>query len=160
MTTRITRDEVGLLIAQAWSLRGTCARRRVGCLLVDVNGWPLSSGYNGPPAGEPHCIEHPCAGAALASGSGLDVCEAIHAEQNALLRCENVSLIHKCYVTNSPCMHCVKMLMNTGCLHVVFLQPYAHNETAADRWISSRIGRTWQHFSESTIANYVQRRDI
>src|SRR5260370_18010546 len=122
MSERISRDEVGLLIAQAWALRGTCARRKVGCLLVDINGWPLSSGYNGPPAGEPHCIDRPCPGASAPSGTSLDLCQAIHAEQNALIRCEDPALIHTPYVTSSSCLHCVNMLLNTNCQPIGFIQ--------------------------------------
>lgn len=141
---RIDRAEIGLLIAQAWALRGTCRRRKVGCLLVDKNGYPLASGYNGPPAGEPHCIDVPCAGADAPSGTGLEKCEAIHAEQNALLRCADPSLIHSCFVTSSPCMHCVKMLMNTECEQIVFAERYAHDTEARERWIKStnRAGKT------------------
>jgi hypothetical protein len=40
----------------------------------------------------------------LPSGTGLDVCEAIHAEQNALLQCKDVEQIDTAYVTAMPCM--------------------------------------------------------
>ena len=132
--SRITRDELGLLLAHAWSLRGTCARRRVGCVLVDVDGYQLASGYNGPAAGQVHCTETPCPGVGLPSGIGLENCEALHAEQNALLRCPDVRLVHTAYVTNSPCITCVKLLMNTGCQRIVFAERYAHDEPARALW--------------------------
>lgn len=138
--SRITRDGLGLLLAGSWAKRGTCCRRKVGCVLVDVDGHELSTGYNGPPSGEPHCTEAPCPGAGMASGTGLSTCEAIHAEANALLRCKDVDKIHTAYVTASPCIDCVKLLMNTSCVRIVFSEPYAHDAAAKERWTRTPIG--------------------
>ena len=138
--TRISRDGVGLLIARSWSLRATCVRRRVGCLLVDEGHRTLASGYNGPASGMPHCIDHPCGGAHLPSGTGLDACEAIHAEANALMYCADPRRISTCYVTASPCVACCKMLLGTGCHRIVFVDEYPHPE-ARDLWL--RSGREW-----------------
>src|SRR4051812_7976140 len=102
-----------LIVADMISLRGTCARRRVGCVLTDEHNRVLATGYNGPASGQPHCITSPCAGATLPGGTGLDSCEAIHAEQNALLQCTDVQRIANVYCTASPCIHCVKMLLAT-----------------------------------------------
>lgn len=134
---RISRDDLGLRLAKTWALRSTCTRRAVGCVLVDVDGWPVGQGYNGPASKQPHCIDKPCRGAGLAPGTGLEACEAIHAEANALLRCSDVRAIHTAYVTHSPCLHCVKLLMNTGCKRIVFLERYAHDEDAQRLWIAS-----------------------
>lgn len=144
---RMDKDQLGLLLAQAWSRRGTCARRQVGCVLFDARGQELGTGYNGPASGVPHCVDVNCPGALFASGQGLDACEAIHAEANALIRCRSVDLIHTAYVTNSPCLHCVKLLMNTSCRRIVFATPYAHDEAARLRWTSGEQGalRTWEH---------------
>ena len=143
--TRPTRDETGLELICAWARRATCARRRVGCVLFDRDGFQVGEGYNGPAAGEPHCVDHPCPGAGLPSGTGLDACEAIHAEANALIRCRDVRAIHTCYVSASPCVGCVKLLMNTGCQRIVFAERYAHNDAARDLWIRSRADRSWVH---------------
>ena len=88
---------------------------------------------------------HACPGAFAASGTNLDGCHAIHAEQNALLRCADVRSIHAAYVTASPCMTCVKLLMNTSCQIIYFDQPYPHND-AADLWRS--MGRQWIDFND------------
>lgn len=69
---------------------------------------------------------HACPGAAAPSGTMLDACQAIHAEQNALLQCRDVRAIHTCYVTVSPCVTCVKLLLNTGCRRIVFTELYPH----------------------------------
>lgn len=134
---RSTRDQWGLEVALVTSKRSTCARRRVGCFLVDAHGNELATGYNGRAAGLPHCNEgHACAGATAPSGTALDACEAIHAEQNALIKVRDKYAIHTCYTTASPCIHCVKMLMNTGCQRIVFLEEYPHPE-AKRLWESS-----------------------
>lgn len=155
-------------VARVTGRRATCLRRAVGCVLLDADGFILSTGYNGVAAGQPHCnkgiengrqfdaannvykpiieFPHSCPGAFAASGTSLDSCHAIHAEQNALLRCPDVRRVHACYVTASPCMTCTKLLMNTSCQHIVFDQPYPHND-AQLLWES--MGRTWSQFNEA-----------
>ncbi len=110
----------------------------MGCVLVDANYHVLATGYNGTPAGAPHCTDTPCAGAGFPSGQGLERCEAIHAEQNALLQCADVRRISLAYVTAFPCVHCVKLLLNTGCQSVIYGENYSHSE-AVEMW--ERSGR-------------------
>lgn len=88
----------------------------------------------------PRNYPHACTGAFSQSGTNLDGCEAIHAEQNALLQCKDVREIHTCYCTASPCITCVKLLLNTGCQRVVFLEEYPH-PAAGELWL--RSGREW-----------------
>lgn len=141
--TRPNADDYFMMIAQVVSTRGTCVRRRVGCVLINEHKHIIATGYNGPAEGEPHCYEMPCPGSELPSGTGLDSCEAIHAEANALLQCKDVRDIHTAYCTASPCTSCVKMLMNTNCRRIVFLQPYPHSQSR-ELWI--RSGGEWvQH---------------
>ena len=149
---RIGRDEWGLRLASATALRSTCLRRHVGCVLTDAWGRVLATGYNGVARGVAHCNDavtdgrtvttypNACAGAGMASGTGLDLCEATHAEANALLQCRDPDQIETCYVTTAPCITCVKLLVNTGCRRVVFEDEYA---VSGERlWLSSE-GRTW-----------------
>ena len=126
---RLSKDEYFVRMADLVSQRATCKRRAVGCVLVSAAGHVLATGYNGVPAGSSHCIDIPCPGFGFASGHGLDACEAIHAEQNALLQCKDVSLIHTAYVTTLPCMTCAKLLMNTGCKRIVYGQEYPQQES-------------------------------
>ena len=133
---RLSKDEYFSDMARLVSRRSTCKRRSVGCVLVNHLGHILATGYNGVPRGHSHCIDTPCAGANLPSGTGLDTCEAIHAEQNALLQCKDVMLIHTAYVTAMPCMTCTKLLLNTGCQRIVYVEPYPH-EAARQLWIKN-----------------------
>lgn len=152
---RPTRDEYFIRMARLASSRGTCIRRQVGCILVNERGHVLATGYNGVASGQPHCNEpniigvsgnhfpHACEGARLPSGQGLDLCEAIHSECNALLQCRDVWQIHTCYVTHSPCITCVKLLMGTSCKIIVFENKYAHDDMSKKLWVGSL--RQWNH---------------
>lgn len=126
MDERISRDSAFMGVAYVLSLRSTCIRRKVGAVLVDGRGYVLATGYNGNAAGDPHCIDHPCKGADAPSGTRLDECEAIHAEQNALEQCHDVWKIDTLYCTSLPCIHCAKMLRNTSLRRVVYNDVYPH----------------------------------
>lgn len=138
---RPSKDQYFLKMARLTSTRGTCARRKVGCVLINVHGHVQATGYNGTPAGFPHCIDDPCPGHDLPSGTGLDECEAIHAEQNALLQCHDVQSIYTAYCTASPCVTCTKLLLNTSCQRIVFLEAYPDSEKSRRLW--ERAGREW-----------------
>ncbi len=150
--TRPTKDQWAQLLALVTSMRGTCLRRQVGCVLVNARGHVLATGYNGVAAGLPHCNQHDpfcatgyphaCEGAFAPSGTELDQCEAVHAEQNALLQCKDVYAIDTCYVTASPCVTCTKLLLNTSCRRIVFSEAYPHPEA---RTLWERAGRLWEY---------------
>lgn len=163
---RPTKDQWGLQLALVTAQRATCCRRSVGCVLVNARGHVLATGYNGVAAGVPHCnemveigsdfkvvsrnplVEMPqrmvpsypnaCAGAIATPGTALELCEAIHAEQNALLQCRDPWSIHTAYVTASPCVTCVKLLLNTSCERIVFAERYAHDGPAQELWRRGR----------------------
>ena len=122
-------------MAKLVARRSTCARRSVGCVLVDEHNHVLATGYNGVASGEPHCIESPCPGAGAPSGEGLHLCQAIHAEVNALVQCADVMRIAIVYCTASPCAHCMRLLVNTGARAIAFAERYPHEESfkIADR---------------------------
>lgn len=168
MDGRISRDDSFLLTALIQARRSTCLRRHVGCVLTNSRGHVLSTGYNGVAAGLPHCnfpqkdvippllhvvktsregvdkgpnvYVNACVGAYSPSGTNLDGCEAIHAEQNALLQCKDVYDIEVCYCTASPCVTCTKLLLNTSCKKIYFLEEYPHS-AAKDLW--EKAGRVW-----------------
>jgi dCMP deaminase len=121
---RISAEECFMTIAFTLARRSSCVRRSVGCVLVDQNNHIVGTGYNGGPKGAPHCTDHPCSGAGFGSGIELGRCQAIHAEQNALMQCRDVMSIHTLYTTTSPCEHCFKMIANTGCQRIVYFDEY------------------------------------
>ena len=137
-----------LRMALLVSERGTCVRRKVGCILVNKKNHVLATGYNGNPSGFSHCLDNPCKGANSGSGKDLDKCEAIHAEQNALLQCKDVYDIDTVYCTVSPCIHCVKLLLNTSAKKIVFGEKYIHKE-AEKLWLLG--GRDWSYININFI---------
>lgn len=145
---RPTKDQYFASMALLASSRSTCPRRSVGCVLVNHRGHVLSTGYNGPASGQPHCIDHPCEGACAAPGTKLDACEALHAEQNALLQCRDVYQIETAYVTASPCITCTKLFLNTSCKRIVYLNEYPH---PAARLLWEGAGRKWEKYEGQLI---------
>ena len=146
--SRISVDEYFLKMARLASMRGACVRRKVGCILTNSLNHVIATGYNGRARGVSNCLETPCTGAELASGTGLEQCEAIHAEANALLQCHNVETIKTAYITASPCIHCVKLLMNTGCERIVFSEKYPGHEECEKLWVGSDPFRVWDFSPE------------
>lgn len=169
--TRPTRDQWAMDIAKITAKRTSCCRRAVGCVLVNSRGHLLSTGYNGVAAGMAHCNEaiiadtyrtledphmvvpvvkfpHACPAANAPSGTNLDGCHAVHAEQNALLQCRDVYQIETAYVTTAPCMTCTKLLLNTSCKEIMYIEDYLQAVEAKALWESA--GRVWRHYSEST----------
>jgi len=133
---RPTKDALMIGIAMLLSTRATCAKRHVGCVLTDIKGRILSTGYNGTPSGTPHCTDHPCDGVYAPAGS--DKCQGVHAEINALMQCKDVDAIHTCYVTTMPCNNCMKSLLNTNCQRIATLG--GEEPAAASKWRNA--GRT------------------
>jgi len=118
-------DNYFLQIARLASSRATCARRKVGCVLVDSKNHIVSVGYNGVPSGFDHCIDVPCRGALAPSGTDLDSCSAVHAEVNAFLHLTSQDTL-TAYLTVCPCMSCAKMVCNSNVKRVVAIEWYAH----------------------------------
>ena len=139
---REVSDFYFLKMALLVSERGTCARRKVGSIFVNKKNHVIATGYNGNPSGFTHCTDKPCAGANSLSGTDLDKCEAIHAEQNALLQCKNVYDIDRVYTTLEPCIHCVKLLLNTSTQQIIYGEKYVH-DLARNLWESSGRGYTY-----------------
>ena len=140
-TSRKGLVETYMNVADTLAQRSTCARRAVGCVLIDKNYYILSTGYNGNSSGSNHCIDTPCSGAKHKSGSGLGECEALHAEQNALLQCGDIQRIWRAFVTTSPCMHCIKLLANTSCMSIYYYEEYPGFKEVKKYWVNSKRDR-------------------
>jgi dCMP deaminase len=130
-------------VARAFAKRATCSRRQVGAVITG-NGYILSSGYNGSFPGSQHCIDLPCQGASLPSGTGLDLCISAHAEQNAIARLKDVDSADTLYCTTAPCISCIKLVLCTSIKRIVADQDYV--SSGKDLWLSS--GRIWSNYVE------------
>jgi dCMP deaminase len=146
---RLSKVEYYMQLAALVARRASCRRRQVGCVMVNAAGHVLSTGYNGPARGVPNCTDTPCRGSNYPSGEGLELCEAIHAEQNALLQCPDVNVIDTCYATTEPCAHCAKLLLNTGCQRVIFSEPYQQGG-GSEQWSRGRLPGNWLHVNYVT----------
>ena len=129
MADRPSWDEYFLEMAHMIARRSTCLRRHVGALLVREKRI-LATGYNGAPAGLPHCAEVGCLRDKLEvpSGERQELCRGLHAEQNAIIQgaLHGVSVQGAdLYCTTQPCVSCAKMLINAGVGRIVYEGDYA-----------------------------------
>ena len=158
--SRPTADEYFMAMAMLVATRSTCIRRQVGCVLIDNNNNILATGYNGVVRGQPHCNEgHPCPGAYSASGKDLDLCYAIHAEQNALIQCRDLTKVYACFCTTAPCVMCTKLFLNTTLTRMIYVESYPQSSISKN--ISKKTRTTgkldWLMMEESEIKNVFKR---
>jgi dCMP deaminase len=129
VSERPSWDQYFMLITRQVADRSTCNRAKVGAVIVrDKN--ILATGYNGAPAGLPHCIDVGCLiyESRTPSGDIEENCfRTIHAEINAIAQAaKNGASIRDAdiYITHTPCIHCFKVLINTGIKRVLYEKPY------------------------------------
>jgi dCMP deaminase len=120
---RITRPQMFMDIAHVVAKRATCMRLNVGAVIVKGRSI-VSIGYNGQPAGQPHCAGNACPG--VVPGR----CNTIHAELNALSHLpRGTEGPLDLYVTDSPCEHCYDRLKGDGRVKRIFFAiPYRISE--------------------------------
>jgi dCMP deaminase len=128
MEARPSYDEYFMKMAHVVSKRSTCLRRKVGAILVKERHI-LSTGYNGAPKGLKHCCETGCLRDDLniPSGERHELCRGLHAEQNAIIQAAVFGVSIKgsiLYCTNTPCVVCVKMLINAGVTEIIYAGEY------------------------------------
>lgn len=103
--------------------------RQVGAVIVRDKRI-ITTGYNGAPSGVKSCKEKgECLRKKLniASGTRLESCYAVHAEQNAIAQAAKLGESvdgATIYVTHQPCTICTKMIINSGIKKVVYRNGY------------------------------------
>ena len=110
-------DKRYLRMAHIWSENSYCERRKVGALVVR-DKMIISDGYNGTPTG----FENVCE-----DENGVTKPYVLHAEANAITkiaRSGNNSDGSTLYVTDSPCIECAKLIIQSGIRRVVFDRAY------------------------------------
>ena len=129
MSDRPSWHQYFLTITRNVAERSTCTRAKVGAVIVrDKN--ILATGYNGAPAGMPHCIDAGCLvyTSRTPTGEVEENCfRTIHAEINAIAQAaKNGASIRDAdiYITHTPCIHCVKVLINTGIRRIFYEREY------------------------------------
>jgi len=112
--------------------RSTCLRAKVGAVIVRDRSI-LATGYNGAPAGLPHCLDSGCLIYESRTPDGdleQNCFRTIHAEINAITQAARNGVAIRdadIYVTHTPCIHCLKVLINTGVSRVYYEKPYKMN---------------------------------
>ncbi|MCM1078796.1 MAG: dCMP deaminase family protein [Bacteroidales bacterium] len=110
-------DKRYLRMAEIWAENSYCRRRQVGCLVVKDKRI-ISDGYNGTPSGFENICE---------DENNITKPYVLHAEANAitkLARSHNNSDGATLYVTDSPCIECAKLIIQSGIKRVVFIRMY------------------------------------
>ena len=124
MTSKLTKKNYYLDIALAVARRATCLKKHYGAIIVN-NDKICATGYNGPPAKEPHCTV-----CSKISGNGdieeYTACRSVHAEMNCLLQASKEEMLGAdLYLagfdvrTNQecnaePCEICLRLIKNSG----------------------------------------------
>ena len=110
-------DQRYLRMASIWAENSYCNRRKVGALIVK-DKMIISDGYNGTPSG----FENVCE-----DENGVTKPYVLHAEANAITkiaRSGNNSDGATLYVTDSPCIECAKLIIQSGIKRVIFARQY------------------------------------
>lgn len=132
--SRPSWDDYFISIAQVVARRSTCLRRTYGAVITN-NNIIISTGYNGAPCGSDNCcdIGH-CQRDALAvpKGERYELCEAVHAEQNAVINGDPVKMVggtiyvagfnaDGTFASGEPCLICRRMIANARIARIVYL---------------------------------------
>jgi len=112
--TRIFKDQWMVEIAAVIAKRGTCQKRQVGAVVFDARDQVVSTGYNGPPSGQPHCIDQPCKAIGMEAPASHLACRSVHSEANALLNAGPLARGGTLALTTTPCYECAKLIVNAG----------------------------------------------
>ena len=129
MSSRISKENYYLDIAQTVSERSTCLRRRFGAIIVK-NESIIATGYNGAPRGRKNCDDLGyCFREKLGipRGERYEMCRSVHAEANAIIAAPREQMLGSTLymVCTSPvdgsvmpgtssCMMCKKLAINAG----------------------------------------------
>lgn len=111
---RIPLEEVYMRMAETLAKRATCSRLQVGCVLTDIEMKSvLSVGYNGNCHGFPNRCDSDEPGA----------CGCVHSETNALVKAPG-SVEKIAFITDSPCVMCGKLLVQSNVKTVYYRRKY------------------------------------
>lgn len=129
-------DEYFLMLAKLAATRSTCLAFPVGATIVK-NKQVLATGYNGPPAGSPHCTEQGYCYPGVVSCSESDLpSRAVHAEANAIAQAAKHGIATdgaSIYVTLEPCLSCLKLIISAGIREVFYETPFKSKQNKCVR---------------------------
>jgi len=119
---RITWNEYFVKLAYLIASRGTCPRKQVGAVIVDLkNKTIISTGYNGSLPGQDHCTDVGC----LMQNNHCT--RTVHAETNAINQAAKSSISLEgaaIFCTTQPCWGCLKNIIQAGITKIYYCEPY------------------------------------
>jgi len=122
-------DEYYYNLCNAVASNSKCLSRKIGAIIVKDKSI-ISTGYNGPPRGIPQCdtrsgVDGVCPRKkyGFASGEGLELCIAGHAERNAIVNAARHGIAVKGSIMYMscpiPCSPCLVEIINSGIEEIV-----------------------------------------
>ena len=148
-------------LVSTWS---SCKRRNVGAIIIKDKR-VVATGYNGAPAGMTTCVQaDKCLRdiSHIEPGSNQEICNAIHAEQNAIVQAAKLGISidgATLYCTHKPCSICAKMIVNSGIKEVVYSEDYPDEKTK-DVFQNRVVCRQYRNIFDEAIENLEERQDI
>jgi len=132
---RLSWDETFMNLALILAQRTACKFHTAGVVLVDTNNRIVSVGYNGPTAGDDHCLEVGCAKVDGDPVTGkLKRCRGAHAEINSIINAQDTRRLvgATVYTALYPCYDCMKAFNNVGIKEIVYFEKYERIKTGGE----------------------------
>lgn len=139
------RDRWFLRLARTVSEASTCAKKKVGCVLVCENRI-VATGYNGTPPGMDHCQDMVCwrdvtTDPDVSSAHRMwSTTNELHAELNALLQPVSRSSrdVFRLYNTYAPCVRCAMAILGYKNIEMVFFSDANHRDESGVQLLRSK----------------------
>lgn len=143
-------DHAFMRVVKEMETLSTCGRIHVGCVITKDNRI-ISTGYNGVPAGQLHCVDYFYQKyvdeyekyfpkwtdyiqtiAFSESHHEFAIKNELHAEQNAIaiaakhgIKLKNTTM----YVSYNPCFQCAKLIIASGIKTIIYEKKYLREDT-------------------------------
>lgn len=144
---RINRHQMFMEIAQVVAKRSTCFRESVGAVIVKDKK-VISIGYNGAPAGEPHCKFHDQGKCTI----------SVHAETNAIRFAYDAFDVGDqkgdLYVTHLPCLQCAERIIGCQFIKRVFFQVIYGDATPIYNMLDDNFIQLFRVLPSGTITSW------
>jgi len=162
--SRPSKDTYYIDIALAVAKRGTCLRKNYGAVIVK-DDIIISTGYTGVPRGYTHCSSCARDELNIPSGERYDLCESVHAEQNAIINAPRSAMLNatmylagydvktKKHIQGiEPCDLCKRMIINSGIDSVIIEASYG-NPLYITYWFARIPVKKWieQHNTKNML---------
>ena len=125
----MNKDEYYLEIAKAVSKKSSCLKKHYGAIIVK-NDRICSTGYNGAPAHEPHCVI--CTKKSIRKDETAYMsCKSVHAEMNCIISASKEEMLGAAlylagfdielntWIEAEPCEICLRLIKNAGIAQVI-----------------------------------------